>query len=67
MGDEVFGKVVDAETGKPVEAFVTQAGKEYGCQGPSHALKAASEPRRCDRAADGNARLETKANSHPGP
>ena len=24
---EVFGKVVDAETGKPVEAFVTQAGK----------------------------------------
>jgi len=24
---EVFGKVVDAETGKPVEAFITQAGK----------------------------------------
>src|SRR5262245_29813554 len=24
---EVFGKVVDAETGKPVEAFMTQAGK----------------------------------------
>src|SRR5262249_10254553 len=23
---EVFGKVVDAETGKPVEAFITQAG-----------------------------------------
>jgi hypothetical protein len=24
---EVFGKVVDADTGKPVEAFITQAGK----------------------------------------
>ncbi len=24
---EIFGKVVDAETGKPVEAFITQAGK----------------------------------------
>jgi len=24
---EVVGKVVDAETGKPVEAFITQAGK----------------------------------------
>src|SRR5262245_10329881 len=24
---EVFGKVVDAETGEPVEAFITQAGK----------------------------------------
>jgi hypothetical protein len=24
---EVFGKVVDAETGKPVDAFITQAGK----------------------------------------
>ena len=24
---EVFGKVVDAETGKPVEAFITQAGR----------------------------------------
>ena len=24
---EVFGKVVDAESGKPVEAFITQAGK----------------------------------------
>ena len=24
---EVFGKVVDAETGKPIEGFITQAGK----------------------------------------
>ena len=41
---EVFGKVVDAETGKPVEAFITQAGK-FDPQDPKNVTWGFSETR----------------------
>ena len=42
---EVFGKVVDAETGKPVEAFITQAGK-FDPKDPKNVTWGFSETRR---------------------
>src|SRR5436190_15851580 len=41
---EVFGKVVDAETGKPIEAFITQAGK-FDPQDPKKVTWGYSETR----------------------
>src|SRR5215467_2255033 len=41
---EVFGKVVDAETGKPVEAFITQAG-HFDPKDPKHVTWGFSETR----------------------